>query len=95
MSELHLKSYVERMKRQCNVECNVGRPKVVYRESVPSASPFDYTRKKQSAGAGQDSKVIGKLETTSLVDLEDIDAILGDHVRFRNYSQTKVVVEAF
>lgn len=28
MSELQLKSHVERMKKQCNAECNVGRQKL-------------------------------------------------------------------
>ncbi|KAJ1544564.1 Elongation factor G, mitochondrial [Cladochytrium tenue] len=62
MGELHLEIYVERMRREYNVECVVGRPQVAYRETVTQAVPFHYTHKKQSGGSGQFGRVIGRIE---------------------------------
>lgn len=61
MGELHLEIYVERMKREYNVECITGKPQVSYRESITIPSEFDYTHKKQSGGAGQYARIIGNL----------------------------------
>lgn len=61
MGELHLEIYVERMKREYNVECVTGKPQVSYRESILSSEDFDYTHKKQSGGAGQFARVMGTL----------------------------------
>ena len=57
MGELHLEIIVDRMKREFNVECNVGEPQVAYREAITQAATIDYTHKKQSGGAGQYAKV--------------------------------------
>lgn len=61
MGELHLEIYVERMKREYNVECETGKPQVSYRESITIPAEFDYTHKKQSGGAGQFGRVMGSL----------------------------------
>lgn len=61
MGELHLEIYVERMRREYNVECTTGKPQVSYRESITIPAEFDYTHKKQSGGAGQFGRVIGTL----------------------------------
>ncbi|OWB66356.1 hypothetical protein B5S33_g1288 [[Candida] boidinii] len=91
MGELHLEIYVERMRREYNIDCAVGRPQVSYRESIQGASDFDYTHKKQSGGAGQFAKVMGNLKATELVDPEEISAVAGEDLKFRNHFQTKVV----
>lgn len=61
MGELHLEIYVERMKREYNVECVTGQPQVAYRETIAGTVPFDFTHKKQSGGAGQYAKVMGEM----------------------------------
>ncbi|SCV99713.1 LAFE_0B00870g1_1 [Lachancea fermentati] len=61
MGELHLEIYVERMKREYNVDCVTGKPQVSYRESITIPADFDYTHKKQSGGAGQYGRVMGTL----------------------------------
>ncbi|KAH3903227.1 probable Elongation factor G, mitochondrial [Saccharomycodes ludwigii] len=65
MGELHLEIYVERMKREYNVECETGRPQVSYRETITVPAEFDYTHKKQSGGAGQYARVMGNISPTS------------------------------
>mmetsp|Transcript_21050 Transcript_21050/g.29513 ORF Transcript_21050/g.29513 Transcript_21050/m.29513 type:complete len:790 (+) Transcript_21050:192-2561(+) len=57
MGELHLEIIVDRMKREFNVEANVGAPSVSYREAITQAAEVDYTHKKQSGGSGQYARV--------------------------------------
>ncbi len=57
MGELHLEIIVDRMKREFNVEANVGAPQVAYRETITKSVEIDYIHKKQSGGAGQFAKV--------------------------------------
>lgn len=62
MGELHLEIYIERMKREYNVEVAVGKPKVSYREAISRRATFDYRLKKQSGGPGQYAHVVGYIE---------------------------------
>jgi len=62
MGELHLEIYVERMRREYNVDCVTGKPRVAFRETVTQRAEFTYTHKKQTGGAGQYAKVIGHIE---------------------------------
>mmetsp|Transcript_8129 Transcript_8129/g.11727 ORF Transcript_8129/g.11727 Transcript_8129/m.11727 type:complete len:781 (+) Transcript_8129:91-2433(+) len=57
MGELHLEIIVDRMKREFNVEANVGAPQVSYREAITTVAEIDYVHKKQSGGSGQYARV--------------------------------------
>ncbi|MGI9085126.1 MAG: elongation factor G [Aeromicrobium sp.] len=67
MGELHLDILVDRMKREFNVEANVGKPQVAYRETIKRAvDKVSYTHKKQTGGSGQFAKVIIGIEPTGV-----------------------------
>ncbi len=53
MGELHLDILVDRMKREFNVEVNVGRPQVAYKETIRRAVEAEGKYIKQSGGRGQ------------------------------------------
>jgi elongation factor G len=57
MGELHLDILIDRMKREFNVDANVGAPQVAYRETISQAYDCDYTHKKQTGGSGQFARV--------------------------------------
>jgi len=63
MGELHLEVLVDRMMREFNVEANVGKPQVAYRETITSpVMSHTYLHKKQTGGTGQYAKIIISLE---------------------------------
>ncbi|XP_071352532.1 elongation factor G, mitochondrial [Trachinotus anak] len=62
MGELHLEIYSQRMEREYNCPCVMGKPKVAFRETITGSVPFEFTHKKQTGGSGQYGKVIGVLE---------------------------------
>jgi elongation factor G len=53
MGELHLEIIVDRMMREFNVQANVGRPQVAYRETIMKAAEAEHKHIKQSGGRGQ------------------------------------------
>jgi elongation factor G len=62
MGELHLEIIVDRMKREFNVEANIGKPQVAYRETIRNQAEAEYTHKKQTGGSGQFAKVKLRVE---------------------------------
>jgi elongation factor G len=62
MGELHLDVYVERIRREYNVEVEVGAPKVNYRESPTQSAEFNTRHRKQTGGSGQYAHIIGRLD---------------------------------
>ncbi len=53
MGELHLDIIVDRMKREFDVEANVGKPQVSYKETIQSEAEAECKYIKQSGGRGQ------------------------------------------
>ncbi len=53
MGELHLEIIVDRMKREFNVDANVGRPQVAYKETILAEADGEGKYIKQSGGRGQ------------------------------------------
>ena len=53
MGELHLEIIVDRMKREFNVDANVGNPQVAYRETITKDAQAEGKYIKQSGGRGQ------------------------------------------
>ncbi len=77
MGELHLDILVDRMRREFNVEANVGKPQVAYRETIKKrVEKVDYTHKKQTGGSGQFAKV--------LMNFEPMDTSDGEMYEFAN-----------
>jgi elongation factor G len=59
MGELHLEIIVDRMFREFNVQANVGKPRVSYRETITKELPkVEYKYVKQTGGHGQYGHVV-------------------------------------
>ena len=77
MGELHLDIIVDRMRREFNVEANVGKPQVSYRETITQAADCEGKYIKQSGGRGQYGHVWIKFEPNPDKGYEFVDAIVG------------------
>lgn len=63
MGELHLEILVDRMLREFNVQANVGKPRVSFRETITKAIPkIQYKYIKQTGGRGQYGHVVFSIE---------------------------------
>jgi elongation factor G len=62
MGELHLEILVDRMKREFNVQANVGRPQVAYRETIKKAQEAESKYIRQTGGRGQYGHVVLTVE---------------------------------
>ena len=77
MGELHLEVLVDRMRREFDVECNVGKPQVAYRETLTQTAECEGKYIKQSGGRGQYGHVWVKFEPNKDKGYEFVDAIVG------------------
>ena len=74
MGELHLDIIVDRMRREFNVEANVGKPQVAYRETIRKMDvKSDYKHAKQSGGKGQYGHVVIELSPMNEADRANPD----------------------
>ncbi len=81
MGELHLEILVDRMRREFNVEANVGAPQVAYREAIRKSVEIEGKFVKQSGGKGQYGHVWLKMEPNETgKGYEFVDAIKGGTV---------------
>ncbi|MFC4764607.1 elongation factor G [Dyella koreensis] len=98
MGELHLDILVDRMKREFNVEANVGKPQVAYRETIRSSDvKSDYKHAKQSGGKGQYGHVVIELSPISEADRADekLAATIKDDFLFINDITGGVIPKEF
>ncbi|MEM7409054.1 MAG: elongation factor G [Myxococcota bacterium] len=80
MGELHLEVYVERMKREYNVEVETGAPQVAYRETISRKAEFHTTHKKQTGGSGQFGQVSGYVEPMDDGEFEFVNEVRGGNI---------------
>lgn len=78
MGELHLEIIVDRMRREFNVEANVGKPQVAYRETIKKFIEQEGKYIRQSGGRGQYGHVRIKIEPQEPgTGFEFVNAIVG------------------
>ena len=80
VGELHLDIIVDRMKREFNVQVNVGAPQVEYRETIKGTADCEGKYIRQSGGRGQYGHVWIKFEPNPGKGFEFVDAIVGGAV---------------
>jgi len=62
MGELHLEIMVDRMKREYNIEVNVGKPQVAYKEAIKGKAVAEGKFIRQTGGRGQYGHVVIEVE---------------------------------
>ncbi|HEY8722374.1 MAG TPA: elongation factor G [Gaiellaceae bacterium] len=82
MGELHLEIIVDRLKREFNVDANVGRPQVAYRETISKpAEKIQGKFVRQTGGSGQyGHAVINLLPQEPGAGYEFVDKIVGGKI---------------
>lgn len=80
MGELHLDILVDRLKREFNVNVNVGAPQVSYRETFTQEGESEGKYIKQSGGRGQYGHVKIKFEPNHEKGFEFVDAVVGGRI---------------
>ena len=80
VGELHLDIIVDRLKREFNVQVNVGAPQVGYRETIRVPAECEGKYIKQSGGRGQYGHVWIRFEPNPGKGFEFVDAVVGGSV---------------
>lgn len=99
MGELHLEIIVDRMKREFNVEANVGKPQVAYKETITREAEAECKYIKQTGGRGQYGHVKIKIRPIDKnVNLEDLPRNVkrdGNNFEFINNIKGGVIPQEF
>ncbi|WP_439328858.1 elongation factor G [Desulfovibrio cuneatus] len=77
MGELHLEIIVDRLTREFNVNANVGKPQVAYRETISKPGKSDMKYAKQSGGRGQYGHCVIEIEPNFEKGYEFVNSISG------------------
>ena len=94
MGELHLDIIVDRMRREFNVEANVGKPQVAYRETIRKSDvKSDFKYAKQSGGKGQYGHVV--IEMSPMTDEDKQNPDVKDDFLFINDISGGVIPKEF
>ncbi len=83
MGELHLDILIDRLKREFNVECNVGQPQVAYKEALISSVLHREVYKKQTGGRGKFANIqfeLGPVDEGVEEGLQFIDEVRGGNI---------------
>ncbi len=83
MGELHLDILVDRMRREFDVEANIGKPQVAYREAIRNTTEIEGKFVRQSGGRGQYGHVWIKFEPAedqNAEGLEFVNEVVGGSV---------------
>jgi len=75
MGELHLDIIIDRMRREFNVEANIGKPQVAYREAIRNTSEIEGKFVRQSGGRGQYGHVWVRFEPGGDADAEGLEFV--------------------
>src|SRR5258705_586559 len=78
MGELHLEIIVDRMLREYNVQANVGRPQVAYRETIRKKADAEGKYIKQTGGRGQYGHAVIELHPLPSSDRENMHELSTD-----------------
>ena len=79
--ELHLQVSTERLKRRFNLDINLSKPNIPYRETISTKSESKYRHKKQSGGSGQFAEVWLRIEPRQRGEgIEFINSLVGQNV---------------
>lgn len=82
MGELHLEILIDRLKREFNVECNVGAPQVAYKEAIKSTVEHRELFKKQTGGKGKYADIVVEISPADkgIHGLQFINEIKGGNI---------------
>jgi elongation factor G len=81
MGELHLEVLVDRMRREFNVEANVGRPQVSYRETIKgSVEKIEGKFIRQTGGSGQYGVVYINMEPAPGEGFDFVNKVKGGNI---------------
>lgn len=98
MGELHLEILVDRMKREFNVEANIGKPQVSYKETITREAEVEGKYIRQTGGRGQYGHVRIRVKPLDKnVDVEDLPKNVKreDHFEFVNNIKGGVIPQEY